>query len=364
MCGIKMKNSFQKIFVKILKIKTLIIILCSLAGACIISVSLYITLNNRNEEPTAVVETQESTTEYETIETIEETTVVIEETTTAIVKEVIPVQNLNIGTNLTESQAIAIDPEKETNYSSTVNYTDLALNYDSNIKYGIDVSSHNGTINWAKVKASGVQFAIIRIGYRGYGDTGTLMYDNNFFTNIKNAYDNGLEVGVYFFSQARNETEAIEEASLVINRLNELKTNYPDVNITFPVAFDWEGYDTVSSSGYLYRVHYQKNSWTPEKLNALSTTFCDMISTAGYTPMHYGGGPSFSTWGFDNSLLSSKYKIWFSKWPKINGNVNSSLIPSNTLYPDTSFVYNMWQFTDAGIVDGISGAVDINAYYN
>ena len=92
---------------------------------------------------------------------------------------------------------------------------------------GIDVSKHQGTIDWAQVKAAGVDYAIIRIAYRGYGSDGIMRIDPQFEANINGARANGIDVGVYFFSQAVNVDEAVEEASLVLNTLNGRKLQYP-----------------------------------------------------------------------------------------------------------------------------------------
>ena len=129
---------------------------------------------------------------------------------------------------------------------SSINAADIttksSLSYDSEqLIHGIDVSRHNGDIDWAKVKAQGIEYAFIRVGYRGY-ESGGLCIDSKYENNIKGAISNGIKVGVYFFSQAITEQEALEEASLTLSLIK----NY---NISLPVILDWEtdiGYRTYS----------------------------------------------------------------------------------------------------------------------
>ena len=120
------------------------------------------------------------------------------------------------------------------------------MKYDSNrieTYVGVDVSSHQYDIDWSRVKAAGMEFAIIRVGYRGY-ETGKVCLDDYFEKNIKGALENGLKVGVYFFSQAITPEEAIEEAEFVLNHIQGYE-------VTFPVVFDWEpfSYSTARTNG-------------------------------------------------------------------------------------------------------------------
>ena len=146
------------------------------------------------------------------------------------------------------------------------------LRYGSDSLAGIDVSYHQGEIDWEAVADSGVDFAIIRIGYRGYSE-GVIYQDPYFLDNIEGALDNGIEVGIYFFSQAVTVEEAVEEAEQTVEWLRGYSGD-----ITFPVVFDWE---RISYSG----------SRTAE-LSAVTVTDCaiaffDVIESAGYQPMAY-----------------------------------------------------------------------------
>ena len=137
---------------------------------------------------------------------------------------------------------------------------------------GIDISRHNGRINWKKVKKAGYQFAFIRIGWRGY-ETGILHVDERFHKNIKGALKAGLNVGVYLFSQAINEEEALEEANLVIEELK----NYKD-SITMPVVFDPEN---------IYPGPARTDNVSGQQFTKNTIVFLDAIKEAGYDPMIY-----------------------------------------------------------------------------
>ena len=181
-----------------------------------------------------------------------------------------------------------------------------------------------------KVKASGIDFAIIRLGYRGYTE-GSIYQDSNFESNIKEALDAGLEVGVYFFSQAITAKEAQEEADFVLSRLK-------GYDITFPVVFDWEALGKTSARTY---------GLDTDTLCECAVVFCDKVAAAGYTPMVY-----FTSYiGYIKYDLSRimDYKFWFAQY---------SATPS--FYYD----YQMWQYTSRGKVDGISGDVDMNIYFS
>ncbi|MBP1736826.1 MAG: lysozyme [Oscillospiraceae bacterium] len=189
---------------------------------------------------------------------------------------------------------------------------------------GIDVSSYQGVIDWEKVKAAGVDFAIIRVGGRYYG-SGGIYADKNFTTNIQGALNAGIDVGVYFFSQAINATEAAEEASYVLTQIE-------GYDITYPVVFDWE-----TSSDYRT---YQLDTDT---LTQCAVTFCNAIADAGYTPVVYFY-PYIGYLYYDLSEIDD-YDFWLAEY---------STTP--TFYYD----FEMWQYTSSGTVDGISGNVDLN----
>lgn len=204
-------------------------------------------------------------------------------------------------------------------------YNDGVVKY----KRGIDVSEHQGNIDWAQVKAAGVEFAYIRLGYRTY-DLGNLKEDSCFEYNIQEALANGLEVGVYFFSQASNVDEAIEEASFVVERIN----NY---EIALPVAFDME-----EVSGANDRVSHLS---VPE-VTEISDAFCTIIENYGYDSIIYTN-PYWAEYKLDLSKLLTR-KLWLAHYT------------GDTLFP---YRVEIWQYSESGTVDGIGENVDLNIMY-
>ena len=189
---------------------------------------------------------------------------------------------------------------------------------------GIDVSKFQGSIDWNAVKADGITFAIIRCGYRGYG-SGALVEDSTYRRNIQGAINAGLRVGVYFYSQAINEAEAVEEASMVLS----LVSGY-----SLPLGVY---YDTESVGGG------RANALSAAERTACAVAFCETIRSAGYSAGVY----SYASWFYNalNFANISKYNIWIAQ------------------YRDTlsfSYKHNIWQYTGSGSVNGISKPVDMN----
>ncbi len=194
---------------------------------------------------------------------------------------------------------------------------------------GIDVSSHQKEIDWQKVADSGVEFAMIRLGYRGYGSEGTLNMDPYFQQNLIGATAAGLKIGVYFYSQAITAAEAAEEARFVLDALG----GFP---LTYPVVYDWE---TVSADGA--RTKGLDNTI----LTDCAITFCESVALAGYEPMIYYNLPV----GYNHYQLDrlTAYDKWFAQYTSKN-------------QPDMYYDYRIWQYTDSGSVPGIEGKVDMN----
>ena len=192
---------------------------------------------------------------------------------------------------------------------------------------GIDVSKWNGTINWSAVKSAGYDFVIIRCGYRG-STTGTMIEDPTFKTNARGAIAAGLKVGVYFFSQAINEREAVEEASMTISLIK-------DFRITYPVFIDVEG-----SGG-------RADGLGRAERTAICRAFAQTVQNSGYT----GGIYSNKDWYTNriNVRELTQYKIWLAHYT------------AQTDYNITR--YDMWQYSHRGSVPGISGNVDLNISY-
>lgn len=193
---------------------------------------------------------------------------------------------------------------------------------------GIDVSHHQGKIDWAKVRESGVEFAIIRVGYRGQ-TSGGIYEDAYFKTNMKGAIANGIKVGAYFYSTAINETEALEEAAWVVKKI-------APYSITYPVVYDFEDFNSkrcVNVGG----AEATKNA----------NAFLNYIKSNGYEPMMYANKNDITK---RMSRSSFSCKFWLAHY---------------TSQTDYTGNVNMWQYTSKGTVPGISGWVDMNiAYFN
>lgn len=199
---------------------------------------------------------------------------------------------------------------------------------DGKTRFGIDVSKWNKDIDWAKVKAAGVDFAVIRCGYRG-SSSGVLVEDPYFVKNIEGAIANDIQVGVYFFTQAVGEVEAVEEASMVISLCR-------DYNLNYPVFIDTEGAGGGGRADKLDR----------ETRTAVCSAFCETMENAG----HDAGIYASRNW-FYNQLAAEEledYTIWLAEYR------------ANPLYTGE---YQLWQYTSGGSVDGINGRVDLNLSY-
>ena len=194
----------------------------------------------------------------------------------------------------------------------------------------IDVSKHNGDIDWNAVKAAGVDYAIIRVGYRGYG-TARLVQDACFDQNMRGAINAGIRVGAYIVTQAVNTEEAVEEASFIVEKCR-------GYNVTLPLAIDVEW--TTNRDG---RADYISVSTRTDVINAFART----VMNSGYTAMAYANKDWFENKIYSGNLFSS-CKIWLAQ------------------YRNTEYTYggrvNMWQYTSKGRVDGINGDVDISAW--
>jgi len=191
---------------------------------------------------------------------------------------------------------------------------------------GIDVSKWNGDINWTAVKNSGVSYVIIRCGYRG-SSTGALIQDPKFYTNIKGASAAGLKVGVYFFTQAVNEVEAVEEASMVLNLIK-------GYGISYPVFIDTEG-----SGG-------RADGLDKGTRTAVCNAFCATVQNGGYKAGIYASKSWFD--GKLNAGTLSGYKIWLAQY---------------ATKPTYGGRYDLWQYTSSGAIGGINGKVDLNTSY-
>ena len=209
----------------------------------------------------------------------------------------------------------------------------------------IDVSYHQGKIDWSKVKASGkVDMAIIRVGFRGYG-TGVICPDVRAAENLAGATAAGIPVGAYFFSTALTEREAREEAAYVINVLQ-------GYHVKGPVVFDFEGYTNSD-----YRTY---GKTTQASRTAMCKVFCDVVKSAGYTSLIYGSKGIIRS-KYDLANLPD-YGIWCARY----AGGYDKILSDQKYFPDLGEHtprITMWQYTSIGRVPGISGNVDLNYCY-
>lgn len=196
-------------------------------------------------------------------------------------------------------------------------------------KTGIDVSYHQNEIDWERVAADGIDFVIMRVGYRGY-ESGLLNLDQKFHSYIKGASAAGLDVGVYFFSQALTTDEAVEEANFVMEQLQ-------GYDIKYPVVFDWEIMEDEGARTQMAN---------PYTVTECAAAFCDTIADGGYIPMVYGSR-KFALMKLDMSKIPD-VNFWFAEYK--DGH-------NEPTYP---YDYQIWQYASDGRVDGIDGDVDLN----
>ncbi len=219
------------------------------------------------------------------------------------------------------------------NWSCLTN-TEAGIQYTGDERYsirkGIDVSEHQGDIDWGRVKAAGYDFAFLRIGYRGYGEQGTLCADAKFQQNIVNAHNAGIEVGIYIFSQAVNEEETLQEVELVLGQLQ-------GHNLELPVVFDPERIrdDTARTDNV-----------TGEQFTKNTVLFCEKMKEAGYQPMAYSN-MVWEAFEYDMEALAD-YPIWYADYEPA---------------PQTPYYFSFWQYSEKGSVDGIEGNVDLNVQF-
>lgn len=201
---------------------------------------------------------------------------------------------------------------------------------------GVDLSYHNGSVDFNKLKSDGYSFVILRVGYRGYGN-GQIVKDtkfSEFFTQAKTA---GLNVGVYFFSQAVSKLEAVEEANWVIKQIKMLKLEYP-------VYIDQELSGATNNSGRADKLDKQTRT-------DIITAFCDTIESAGY----YRGAYMSLSWLINNVYYEQlrKYDKWIARWGR--------LAKPTSKYGS----YGLWQYSNSGKSSATSSRIDLNqAYYD
>ena len=201
---------------------------------------------------------------------------------------------------------------------------------------GIDVARYQGTIDWKQLSTSRVDFAMVRLGYRSNAE-GVIVADPNARYNLQEAQKNEVMLGGYFFSTAISEEEAVEEANWAADLIDQY-------SITYPVAYDCEGYQEPDSRQY---------GLTPEERTDIALAFLKQIEKRGYEGMFYSSKNELtdnSQW--DTERIEKHFKIWVAQYP-------SSPYPTT---PSSSYTgtHHMWQYTTNGVVPGISQNVDLN----
>ena len=196
-------------------------------------------------------------------------------------------------------------------------------------KLGIDASKFQNDIDWQKVKDAGVEFAIIRLGFRGY-ESGELVLDEKFAANIEGARAAGIAVGVYFFSSAITEEEAVQEADFVLKAIAPYQ-------IDMPVVFDTE---PVLANGA------RNESITPDQTTAFASAFLGRVKESGYRAMIYANAKRLTTVLHLEEL--KEYPLWYADYQE------------KPIYP---YAYEMWQYTEKGSIPGVEGNVDLNLWF-
>jgi Lyzozyme M1 (1,4-beta-N-acetylmuramidase) len=206
---------------------------------------------------------------------------------------------------------------------------DGRISYENTLA-GIDVSDYQKDIKWKRVKEDGIDFAIIRVGFRGY-TKGGISPDGRFVQNIKGAMENDIQVGVYFFSQAITEEEAEKEAKYVLEKVKPY-------DITFPIFFDWEPI-THYPEGQTPRTANMQ----PHEISKVTKAFCDEIAKQGYTAGYYTNkSMGYDTYDLD---LLADYDVWYAEYQN---------------FPSFYFHFDMWQYSESATIKGIEGPVDMN----
>lgn len=193
----------------------------------------------------------------------------------------------------------------------------------------VDVSDLQGKIDWEHVSEDGIDFAMIRLGRRGYTE-GNIYLDNYYHENVSGVQSEGMPFGVYFFSQAITEDEAIEEANFVIKHLS-------DSGISYPVVFDHEPVESADG---------RANNLSKNELTHITKTFCQKIEDAGYTPMIYGNA-------FDMERLNLNdlkgIDVWYAEY--------------ESSQPTGQFDFAMWQYSSTANVSGINTQADLSILF-
>lgn len=215
-----------------------------------------------------------------------------------------------------------------TNMSESANIRKYTENGKKISYVGADISKHDGEVNFNSMKAAGVDYVMIRLGARGYA-TGQLTLDEYFVENIEAAIEAGLDIGIYFYSQAISQEEANQEANFVIQNLEPYRAN-----IKYPVAFAMESISNDQA---------RTDALSRTDKTTIANTFLGGIQVAGYVPMLYGN-KEYLIKSVDMTQLQN-YDVWLAQEQDI---------------PDYPYQYTMWQYTTTGVLNGIKGDANLN----
>lgn len=238
-----------------------------------------------------------------------------------------------------DPQSASMSSEQGTEVDVSALLSSGSVAETNQVTIGIDVARYQGTIDWSQVAASGIDFVMVRVGYRA-DVSREICADTNAKYNMQEAQKNGIKVGVYFFSTATTADEARAEADWVADYISKYQ-------ITYPVAYDCEGFDQPNSAQY---------HLTNAERTDIAIAFLQEIYSRGYTPMFYASmGELSGNAKWDTSRIENTYRIWVSQYP-------------TAPYPETAKssyggTHAMWQYTNRGTVAGIARPVDVNVAY-
>ncbi|MCR4830879.1 MAG: glycoside hydrolase family 25 [Pseudobutyrivibrio sp.] len=251
----------------------------------------------------------------------------------------------NIDVESEDGESSSTDPQATVTVESgaAIDVADLVsasnVGENSSITYGIDVSKFQGTIDWSQVANAGINFVMVRVGYRD-STTGEIKADTNAKFNMQEAEKYGIKIGAYFFSTAVTNEEAVEEANWVTNYI----AKYP---ITYPVGYNCEGFENNTSRQF---------GLSKDDRSNIAMAFLNQIYNSGYTPIFYASRNELvSDTKWNTSSIEKKYKIWMAWY-----NQDTSNIANGPAYDGQCA---MWQYTNQGTVAGISKKVDVDVAY-
>ena len=229
-----------------------------------------------------------------------------------------------------QNDFMAMIPYNFTDHETNLGFRDYVDRNDLEISLGIDVSSHNSEISWGQVKTTDIEFAIIRLGYRGYLD-GNLNLDKYYTYNMEETEQYGIDNGIYFVTQATDSEEARQEASYILNKVS-------DYSLELPIVIDTEE---------VYSDDSRTSQLTSKERTDLLIILLDTIAEAGYQVSVYT-----NTYFLSNSLIPEQlgdYQLWLANYSD---------------YPEAPIDFSMWQYSSEGFVNGIYGRVDLNVRFS